>query len=183
MNRIEACIRSIPRSLSCRRRMRITAMGIALLALAALVGGCGGVDPVTTTDSSVASTASTTPPETVSPIKGTGLPQLVDIGSDSCVPCQMMAGELEELARQHAGSVEVVILDVYDKANEDLVRQVGVRVIPTQLFIDPDGKELSRHEGYLSKEDMVQMFKELGYPLLRGFGSSGQGSRLDGAGA
>lgn len=182
MKQTQAYTQSIRRSLSCRRRMRIAATGIALLALATLLWGCGGADPAATTDSSVASTVSTTPPETVSPIEGTGLPQLVDIGSNSCVPCQMMAGELEELAQQYAGSVEVVILDVYDKANEALVRQVGVQVIPTQLFIDPDGKELARHEGYISKEDMVQMFQELGYQLRRGFGSTDQKSGSGGAG-
>ncbi len=163
--------------------MRFAVTGIALLTLAALLWGCGGTDPAVTTDSSVASTVSTTPPQTVSPIKGTGLPQLVDIGSNSCVPCQMMAGELEELAQQYAGSVEVVILDVYDKANEALVREVGVRVIPTQLFIGPDGRELARNEGYLSKEDMVEIFQKLGFEMRRGFGSSGQGFELDGVGA
>jgi hypothetical protein len=74
--------------------MRIAMMGVGLLALATLVGGCGGTDPATT-DPTVASSTGTNPPESPSPIAATGLPQLVDLGSDSCVPCQMMAPELK----------------------------------------------------------------------------------------
>ncbi len=36
----------------------------------------------------------------------------MDLGSDSCVPCQMMARELEALAQEYEGSVDVVVVDV-----------------------------------------------------------------------
>jgi thioredoxin 1 len=164
-------------------RMRIAVMGTALLALATLLGGCGGADPATT-DSTVASSVSTNPPDSASPIAGSGLPQLVDLGSEGCVPCDMMAGELEALAQQYKGSVDVVFVDV-NKSEEGaaLARELGIQIIPTQIFLDPDGNELARHEGYMSKEDIVRAFQEYGYPLRRGFGSLDQGLGGGGAGA
>jgi thioredoxin 1 len=96
----------------------------------------------------------------------------------------MMASELEALTQQYKDSLDVVFVDV-NKTEEGaaLARQLGIMVIPTQIFLDPNGKELARHEGYISKEDIVQTFKELGFPLRRGFGSVDQGLGDGGAGA
>jgi thioredoxin 1 len=168
MYRTETCPRAIRRSLTCRRTMWLVVVGVALLALATVFGGCGGADPAATTDSTIASSTSTNQPQTSSPIAGSGLPQLIDLGSDSCVPCQMMAPELEALAAEYAGSVEVVIVDVNNtKEGATLAQQLSIRVIPTQVFIDPAGNELRRHEGYISKDDMVALFHQLGYSLKR----------------
>ena len=40
-------------------------------------------------------------------------------------------------------------------------QQYGIRVIPTQIFFAADGKELFRHEGFFSKEDIVAKWKEV----------------------
>lgn len=175
--------RGIRRLFARSLRTCIVVLGVAILASSLLLGGCGKADPVMT-DSTVPSAGSTSPPQSSSPIAGSGLPQLVDLGSEGCVPCDMMAGELEALAQQYKGSVDVVFVDV-NKTEEGaaLASEMGVRIIPTQIFLDPDGNELARHEGYVSKEDIVQMFSELGYPLLRGFGSLDQGLGSDGIGA
>ncbi len=37
-----------------------------------------------------------------------------------------------------------------------------IRVIPTQIFFDLDGKEVWRHEGFLPKNDFIAKFAELG---------------------
>ena len=39
----------------------------------------------------------------------------------------------------------------------------GIRVIPTQIFFDPQGKELFRHEGFFSKDDILETWRRLGY--------------------
>ena len=44
----------------------------------------------------------------------------------------------------------------------DAGRQYGIRVIPTQIFFDASGKERFRHEGFMSKEDILSKWKELG---------------------
>jgi thioredoxin 1 len=162
----------------------VAAMTVALLALATLLGGCGGADPAAATDSTVASNANASPPNSSSPLAGSGLPQLVDLGSEGCVPCDMMAGELEALAQEYEGSVDVVFVDVNNTdEGAALARELRIQVIPTQIFLDPDGNELARHEGYMSKEDIVQAFQEYGYPLRRGFGSLDRGLGGGGAGA
>ena len=89
------------------------------------------------------------------------LPKLIDLGADKCIPCKMMAPILEELKKTHVDKFEVRFMDVWE--NPDSGKQYNVRVIPTQIFFAPDGKELFRHEGVFGKEDILAKWKELGY--------------------
>jgi thioredoxin 1 len=88
-----------------------------------------------------------------------GLPRLVDVGADKCIPCVMMAPILEELKKEYAGSLEVVFVDAWKKPEE--ANNYRVRMIPTQIFYDASGKELYRHAGFMSKEDILGKLAEL----------------------
>ena len=91
----------------------------------------------------------------------TRLPSLVEFGSNTCVPCQQMAPILKELAAQYKGKIEVTTVDVYKEPR--LAERQGIRAIPTQVFFDKQGKEVSRHVGFFPKEEIVAAFKELGF--------------------
>jgi thioredoxin 1 len=71
----------------------------------------------------------------------------------------MMAPVLEELRTEYAGSLEVVFVDVWKKPEEG--KKYQVRGIPTQIFYDASGKELYRHAGFISKEDILKKLAEL----------------------
>lgn len=91
------------------------------------------------------------------------IPRLVDVGAKTCIPCKLMAPILDELKTEYAGRLQVDFLDL--SINTDFAGQYGVRVIPTQIFYDASGKELFRHEGFFSKEDILAKWKELGVEL------------------
>ena len=94
------------------------------------------------------------------------LPQLVDLGAGKCIPCKMMAPILEELKTEYKGRLEVVFIDVWE--NPDEAKKSGIKIIPTQIFYDASGKELFRHEGFFSKEDILGKWKEFGINLEKG---------------
>ena len=96
------------------------------------------------------------------------LPRLVDVGADKCVPCIMMAPILEELKKEYAGVLEVDFVDVWKNPNAG--QKYGVRGIPTQIFYDASGKELGRHLGYFSKEQILQSFNKFGIEIKKGPG-------------
>jgi len=100
------------------------------------------------------------------PRTGTGLPRLVDLGSVSCIPCKMMAPILEELKKDYAGRLDVQFIDVWE--DPDAGAAYAIRLIPTQIFLAPDGKELWRHEGFLGKEEILAKWKELGVDISTG---------------
>jgi thioredoxin 1 len=90
-----------------------------------------------------------------------GVPSLVDLGSTSCTPCQMMAGELERLDTATGDELLVTIIDV--NQDQGASEEYGIRLIPTQIFLSETGTELYRHEGYFSFDDMIAKWQELGY--------------------
>ena len=88
------------------------------------------------------------------------IPRLVDLGRTFCIPCKKMAPILAGLKVEYAGRLDVEFIDVGE--NPDATRKYGIRLIPTQVFIDASGKELSRHEGFMAKEDILAQWKKLG---------------------
>ena len=93
------------------------------------------------------------------------LPKLVDIGAKTCIPCKKMAPILEELASDYAGKFDVEFIDVSVDANVARAEKYKIKLIPTQIFLDPSGKELWRHQGFLGKEAILGKWRELGYKL------------------
>lgn len=57
----------------------------------------------------------------------------------------------------------VTFIDI--NQDQDAASVYGIRVIPTQIFLDPEGTELYRHEGFISAEQMLSKWTELGYDV------------------
>jgi thioredoxin 1 len=92
-----------------------------------------------------------------------GMVTLLDIGAHSCVPCKMMAPILKELAVDYEGKAAIAFLDIWEYQDEG--KKYKIRAIPTQIFFDSSGKEVLRHVGYLSKEQIISQFTKLGVPV------------------
>jgi thioredoxin 1 len=75
----------------------------------------------------------------------------------------MMKPTLDDLKVNYADRFETAFIDVWE--NEGVGEQYGIRMIPTQIFFDAEGKELFRHEGFISKEDILAKWEELGFKL------------------
>ena len=89
-----------------------------------------------------------------------GLPTIAEFGRGVCVPCKEMKPILEELAMEYEGKLNVVIVEVDD--HMDQTRQYGIMAIPTQIFFDGSGKEVTRHVGFWPKEEIIEQLKEMG---------------------
>ena len=79
-------------------------------------------------------------------LTGKDLPVLIDLGSDECIPCKLMAPIIEELKSKYEGTLIVDFIDVWK--NPDEGPKYNIKLIPTQIFFDASGKELFRHEGF-----------------------------------
>jgi thioredoxin 1 len=91
------------------------------------------------------------------------LPRLVDVGADKCIPCKAMAPILDQLRSDYAGRLEVTFVDVWN--SPELAEPYGVRMIPTQIFFGRDGRELARHQGFISRDEILAQWKALGVEL------------------
>jgi len=104
----------------------------------------------------VALLAAAPPPEV--PVKG--MVKMVDLGAKKCIPCKMMAPILEKLEKVYAGRAAIIFLDVWEDPKP--AHHFSIRGIPTQIFFDKKGKEVFRHLGFLSEEEIVRRLKEMG---------------------
>jgi len=82
----------------------------------------------------------------------------IELGADRCIPCRMMQPIMKEIAEEYAGQVQVVFYDVWKDPKP--ARKYGIRLIPTQVFIDQDGKEFFRHVGFFPKEEILKILKQ-----------------------
>lgn len=114
--------------------------------------------------SSAPASVSVAMPEAERKLAG-GLPALVDLGAKKCIPCKKMAPILDELTTEFDGVMKVIFIDVWEKENVEKAKAYKIRTIPTQIFFNGGGKELFRHEGYISKADILARWKTLGFDM------------------
>jgi thioredoxin 1 len=85
---------------------------------------------------------------------------MLEIGSVGCIPCDKMKVVMDKLRTDYKDKLEVIFIDVRnDKEN---MRRFGVTMIPTQVFLDKDGKEFHRHIGYYAFEEIAPVLKKQG---------------------
>jgi thioredoxin 1 len=78
----------------------------------------------------------------------------VELGSVNCVPCRMMKPVMEAVEKTYGWKVKVVFHDVWTPEGKKYGQEYRIRAIPTQVFLDSEGKEFFRHEGFFSKEEI-----------------------------
>ena len=89
-----------------------------------------------------------------------GKPTVLDLGAGTCIPCKMMKPIFEELEKEYEGKANILLLEISD--HRDIANKYKVRVIPTQIFFDKNGNQYWRHEGFLSKEEIIKKINESG---------------------
>ena len=80
-------------------------------------------------------------------------PVVVEVFSKTCGTCQQMKPIFAEIEQEHGNTYDFYIIDV--EQARDLVEELGVRSVPTFLFIK-DGKIIAQEHGYIAKEDFVE---------------------------
>lgn len=80
--------------------------------------------------------------------------------------CRKMEQIIHEMQSEYSGSLKIESINAIER--QDLVNAYNIKNIPTQVFIGINGKELFRHEGVLSKDDILAKWKELGVTVTKG---------------
>ncbi len=81
----------------------------------------------------------------------------VELGSVNCIPCRQMQPVMKSIEEKYGEQVKVVFHDVWkDKAP---AQKYGIQLIPTQVFLDENGKEFYRHEGFFAEEEIIKLFE------------------------
>ena len=92
--------------------------------------------------------------------KKEGKAVMLELGSVGCRPCEQMKAVMEKLRANYIGKLEVLFVDV--RKDRDTAQRFGVFAIPTQVFLDKNGKEFHRHIGYYGYEEIAPVLKKAG---------------------
>lgn len=90
-------------------------------------------------------------------INSPGMPVLVDFYADWCGPCKTMAPILQQVARDHAGKVKIIKIDV--DRNQAVAQQYRVQSIPT-LILFHRGQVLWRQAGVVPQTQLSQVLRQ-----------------------
>jgi len=89
----------------------------------------------------------------------------VELGSVTCIPCKQMQPVMKSIEEKYGGSVKVVFHDVWkDKAAQ---KKYNIELIPTQVFLDENGNEFFRHQGFFAENEIIKLFESRGVKPIK----------------
>jgi thioredoxin 1 len=86
----------------------------------------------------------------------------IELGSVRCIPCQQMQPVMKSIKEKYGTQVNVVFHDVWTEKGAPNAEKYSVKLIPTQVFLDQNGKEYFRHAGFFPEEDVIAVLKMKG---------------------
>lgn len=86
----------------------------------------------------------------------------VELGSVKCIPCKQMQPVMKAIEEKYGDQVKVIFHDVWTDAGKPYAGKFGIKLIPTQVFLDENGKEFFRHEGFYPEKEIDKLFNSKG---------------------
>ena len=83
----------------------------------------------------------------------------IELGSVRCIPCQQMQSVMKSIEKKYSTQVNVVFHDVWTPEGKPFAEQYGIEAIPTQVFLDENGKEYSRHTGFFPEKELIKVLQ------------------------
>lgn len=86
----------------------------------------------------------------------------VELGSVNCIPCKQMVPVIKAIEENYSEQVKVIFYDVWTKEQKKYASDFKIKLIPTQVFLDENGKEFHRHEGFYPESEIDKILAAKG---------------------
>lgn len=86
------------------------------------------------------------------------LPTFIEFYASWCQPCQEQAPLIERAAREYAGRLKFIRIDI-DK-NHDLAKMMGLRMVPTMIVVKADKQTVRVAESFLDAGSLKQFIED-----------------------
>ena len=68
------------------------------------------------------------------------------------------------IEKKYGEQIKVVFHDVWKDDTKS--KEYGIKLIPTQIFLDDNGKEVMRHEGYYPEKEIDKFLQSIGLKVI-----------------
>jgi thioredoxin 1 len=86
----------------------------------------------------------------------------IELGSVNCIPCKQMQPVMKSIEEKYGEQIQVIFYDVWKAEQKQYAQKYGIRVIPTQVFLDENKKEFHRHEGFYPEAEIDKVLQAKG---------------------
>ncbi len=86
----------------------------------------------------------------------------IELGSVNCIPCKQMQPVMKAIEKNYGEQVKVTFYDVWTQGQRPYAEKYGIKLIPTQVFLDEKGKEFFRHEGFYPEKEIDKLLQGKG---------------------
>ncbi len=86
----------------------------------------------------------------------------VELGSVNCIPCKQMQPVMKAIEKKYGEKLNVIFYDVWKPEQKHFAMEYKIKLIPTQVFLDANGKEFFRHEGFFPETEIDKVLKDHG---------------------
>lgn len=91
----------------------------------------------------------------------------IELGSVNCIPCKQMQPVMQAIKRAYGDQINIIFYDVWQPSEKHYARQYGIKLIPTQVFLDAEGDEFFRHEGFFPEAEIRELLNHQGLNPLK----------------
>ena len=92
----------------------------------------------------------------------------IELGSVNCIPCKKMQPVMKAIGEKYGKQVKVVFYDVWKEEEKIYASKYKIKLIPTQVFLDENGKEFYRHEGFYPEKEIDKLLIKRGLKIVKG---------------
>ncbi len=75
---------------------------------------------------------------------------------------------MRSIERKYGEQIQVIFYDVWTPEQQHYARDFNIRLIPTQVFLDQNGNEIFRHQGFFAEAEIDRFLQAQGLKVLSG---------------
>ena len=90
----------------------------------------------------------------------------VELGSVKCVPCIQMQPIMKSVEQKYGEQIKVIFYDVWTDEGHEYAEIYKIQLIPTQVFLDENEKEIFRHVGFFPEAEIDKFLQEQGLTII-----------------
>lgn len=91
------------------------------------------------------------------------LPSVTMLSTTTCPACAQMEKVLKQVNSQYAKKITTA--HIFLEENPDIAKKYNVRYVPTLIFRDAQGNEIAQKVGFMSLNELVNVFKSAGVKI------------------